>query len=129
VILDTGFLIDLLAGDPDAEVVADELDESGRAAVSVITVMELYEGIHLAERTDQEHRRVVELLDGINSRPVTGDVATTAGEVSAVLSQRGLPIGVEDVLIGSTALVANEPVVTRNVRHFERIDGLDVREY
>ena len=34
-----------------------------------------------------------------------------------------------NVMIGVTALVHDYPVVTRNVGHFERIDGLDVVSY
>nr|WP_198662026.1 hypothetical protein [Halorussus litoreus] len=32
-------------------------------------------------------------------------------------------------LIGATALLVDEPVVTRNSDYFERIDGLDVETY
>ena len=35
----------------------------------------------------------------------------------------------EDCIIAPTALLADEPVVTRNIDHFSRIDGLDVETY
>jgi len=41
----------------------------------------------------------------------------------------GEPIDREDCIIAATAIAENEPVVTRNAGHFERISGLDVRTY
>ena len=38
-------------------------------------------------------------------------------------------IGVEDVLIGATALVRKYTVVTGNVRHFERIPDLQIENW
>ncbi len=52
-----------------------------------------------------------------------------AGDLLAVLESRGTPIGVEDVLIGATALQENLTVVTRNTRHFRKIPGLEVESW
>ena len=41
----------------------------------------------------------------------------------------GEVIGIEDVLIGATALENDFTVVTRNVRHFSRLDGLVVESW
>ena len=35
----------------------------------------------------------------------------------------------ESCIIAATALLVDEPVVTRNGAHFERIDGLDAEIY
>jgi len=32
-------------------------------------------------------------------------------------------------MIAATALLNDKPVITSNVKHFERIDGLEVRSY
>jgi tRNA(fMet)-specific endonuclease VapC len=45
------------------------------------------------------------------------------------LATRGSPIGLEDVLIGATALQHDAVVATRNRRHFERIAGLRVESW
>jgi predicted nucleic acid-binding protein len=47
----------------------------------------------------------------------------------AYLARRGELIGMEDVLIGVTALVREYTVVTGNVRHFERIPALRVENW
>lgn len=52
-----------------------------------------------------------------------------AGRISGELITDGMEIDREDCVIAATALIEEEPVATRNVSHFERIDGFDVRSY
>jgi predicted nucleic acid-binding protein len=55
--------------------------------------------------------------------------AVVAGDIFAHLTRRGELIGVEDVLIGATALIREYTVVTGNIRHFGRIPGLQVENW
>ncbi|WP_316573586.1 PIN domain-containing protein [Nocardia canadensis] len=47
--------------------------------------------------------------------------------VWADLARRGQEIGAHDVLVAATAMSIGWQVATANVRHFERIPGLEVR--
>jgi tRNA(fMet)-specific endonuclease VapC len=51
------------------------------------------------------------------------------GRIVGHLQSKGTAIGDVDTLIGAVALETGHPVVTRNVRHFERIPGLEVITY
>jgi predicted nucleic acid-binding protein len=128
-ILDSTFLIDVLRGDADVSELIGEIDASGTPFVSAVTVMELHEGVHLADATDAERSRVSELLAGINELPFDRACAMQAGEINARLVSEGEPIDETDVMIAATALVNDRPVVTRNVDHFDRIGGLDTVTY
>lgn len=128
-ILDTSFLVDMLHGDDELADLVAEIDASGPPKATTITVMELWEGVHLANRTDRERAAVEELLDGLHELTFTRECAKVAGEVRADLRTAGHPIGAPDVQIASIALVHDEPVVTGNVAHFERITGLETIEY
>jgi tRNA(fMet)-specific endonuclease VapC len=55
--------------------------------------------------------------------------ALKAGEVLYRLLSIGKPIGVEDVLIGSTALSNDLIVVSANTKHFSRIPDLTVENW
>jgi tRNA(fMet)-specific endonuclease VapC len=50
--------------------------------------------------------------------------AIRAGDLLAALEAEGNPIGIEDVWIGATAIEHGLTVVTRNLKHFQRIMGL-----
>lgn len=52
-----------------------------------------------------------------------------AGRLSGELIAQGERIEREDCVVAATAVLNDEPVVTRNVDHFERIDGLAVQSY
>ncbi|MEY7851594.1 type II toxin-antitoxin system VapC family toxin [Natrarchaeobius sp. A-rgal3] len=128
-ILDSTFLIDVLRGSSDVAGVVEDVDATGSPFVSAVTVMELYEGIHLADASKAEQTKVRELLTDIDELPFDRECAMRAGRINADLVSSGEPIDETDVMIGATALVHDHSVVTRNVGHFERIDGLGVISY
>lgn len=128
-ILDSTFLVDVLRGSGDVSELIENLDATGTPFVSAVTVMELTEGIHLADSTADEREAVHQLLSDCTEIPFDGDVAMQAGRINAELVASGEPIDETDVMIAATAFVHDQPVVTRNVDHFERIDELTVISY
>lgn len=128
-ILDTSFLIDVLRGEKTVEEAVRTVDERGVARVSSVTVMELWEGIHLADSSEQERTVVKNLLTDVRELPFDRECATTAGELNVALQRAGSPIEDADVMIAATALVHDVPVVTNNTDHFERIDDLEILAY
>ncbi|EMA35644.1 PIN domain-containing protein [Natronobacterium lacisalsi] len=56
-------------------------------------------------------------------------VMRKAGKLSGELINGGERIEREDCIIAATALLNDEPVITRNSEHFGRIDDLEVRSY
>lgn len=128
-ILDTSFLIDVLRGDESVDEWEREIDERRAGIVTSITVMELWEGIHRTEATDEERERVRELLEGLTHVDFDRESAMRAGEISATLAQNGERIEAEDVMIAAIALERDHAVLTGNMAHFDRIDGLEVESY
>lgn len=97
--------------------------------ISAITIHELEHGVQLMERSDARQGAVLRawLDDSV--------AAAFANRVLAIdehIARRsaGLhvpdPAPFRDSLIGATALVHGMSVVTRNVKDFERFDGLNV---
>ena len=102
----------------------------GSLATSSICITELRygaarhpQGAALWERISREVLPRVEIL------PLGSPEAERAGELIALLESRGTVIGIEDVLIGATSLVNRLTMVTRNVDHFTRIDGLVIESW
>ena len=124
--LDTSELVSVLrARKPDDRSGYDHaaMQEMTRV-VSVIVVQELVRGAASSARPLQQRARLDRLLSDLTTADFTRDDAQAAGELSAHLRQAGTPIGDIDTLIAGQALARGWTVVTRNVRHFGRVDGL-----
>lgn len=130
VVTDTDFIIDLMRARPSAvdrlRAIADGVAPLG---VSVMTLMQLHHGLARVRRYDLEKQRILRALAGFTAHPVTAAIAELAGEMDGRLLARGARVDVWDVIIAATALHLREPVLTRNRRHFDRFDGLDVETY
>jgi predicted nucleic acid-binding protein len=89
----------------------------------VVPAIVVFEALRVA---DQDRARLEVLFRGVRVDPVDDRVARRAAAVWAELKRSGAGIGERDVLIASSCLVYKLPLLTRNVRHFKRVDGLTV---
>ena len=129
-ILDTTFLIDLMRGDEDAVEKAAELELQGRQQrLSSMTVFELSYGIARSNQPERERRLVEDVLASKPVQPADTAVMRKAGRLAGTLSADGRPVGDSDAIIGATADVVDEPVLTRNVADFERLEDVSVETY
>ncbi len=90
--------------------------------LSVITVTEFLEGFNSITAGE----KFIQSLPWI---PVDAEIARKAAEFRRFLRHSGTMIGEFDLLIGSTAVVNNLPLVTFNARRFQRLASLQVIEY
>ncbi len=130
-LLDTNILSELLRKRP-AEAVLERLKKvpSEELLTSVVCLTELRFGAARVTSGEQLWTRITsEVLPRVRALPFGEREAILAGNVLADLESRGESIGVEDVLIGTTAMVNGLTVVTRNLRHFERIEGLKAESW
>jgi tRNA(fMet)-specific endonuclease VapC len=96
-----------------------------------VTIVELTHGIQRAKLEAQRQRRhafVQELRAAMTVHPLTDEIAERAGLISGQEAERGITLPIADLLIGATALHLGFEVVTGNVRHFEMIPNLVVKE-
>jgi len=126
----TSFIIDLLQDDPDAVHYLKGIEKANwPEKVGSVTVLELYEAVPQLDVPKERQQRILDVLDTRHAVPADETVMRKAGKISGRLLARGEEIDREDCIIGATALLNDEPVVTRNVDHFERINGLAVETY
>lgn len=119
-IADTDVLIDFLsASEPAAEHVRAEL-QNGNLATTVITRFELLSGA----RTARAMRAIGELMESIRTLELNSAAADRAAAVRRSLERKGSTIGMADSLIAGVVLAVNGVLLTRNRRHFDRVDGL-----
>ena len=130
-IFDTTFLVDLLrSSDLAVKQKAEDLDVKLIVkAITSITVLELWRGAIRCGKTEQEKKKIDLLLKSFVVYSITPEIAKKAAEIESDLLEKGEMIELEDVLIAATALIKNMPLLTRNIKHFQRIKGLLVEEY
>jgi len=58
--------------------------------------------------------------------PLTIEIARTVGRIEGQQAAKGIAIAFQDLAIGVTALDLGFDVATLNVRHFQRIPGLNI---
>ena len=118
-LLDTTFLIDVMRGDERAVARADELEENIiRQRLSAMTLFELYFGVARSEQPEAEREMVEDVLETKAVQPADMAVMQRAGRISGELETDGEAVADGDVIIGATAAVVGEPVLTRNVSDF-----------
>ncbi len=127
-LLDTDTCVYWLRGqDP----VRSRLSQVGpeNAAISIITLAELRYGASWSARPDENNAAIDDFISGIAVLGLDCDVACAFGEVKAELRRTGVLIADFDLLIGVTARTHAMTLVTNNVDHFRRINGLKLANW
>ncbi|HEY8685044.1 MAG TPA: type II toxin-antitoxin system VapC family toxin [Chloroflexota bacterium] len=122
-LIDTDWLIDVLRDVAASIRVLDRLREHG-LAVSIISAGEVYEGAILASNPSARLSDYRQFLAAFVTVPLTHSTMERFAELRAQLRRKGNLIPDFDLLIAATALEHDIILVTRNVRHFERIPEL-----
>lgn len=129
-IQDTSFIVDLLRGDSNAKQLLDIIEKEARPQkVSSMTVLELYEGVARSQTPETKREQILRILETKHIVSADHAVMRKAGRLSGELINGGERVEREDCIIAATALLNDEPDITRNTKHFGRIDGLEVRSY
>jgi predicted nucleic acid-binding protein len=130
-LLDTNVLSELLKKRPSPTVL-ERINALPRESLSTssICVTELrYGAVRHPQGGALWGRITSEVLSNFQILPLAQEEAERAGDLLAILESRGKTIGIEDVLIGATALVHDLVVATRNLKHFNRIEELTVESW
>ena len=131
-LLDTNILIDILNGNPE---VMEKLAHVGtqKCCMSTISLHELYYGAQLAREKKEEYfikemNKISRLLEDIDVHPLAADGKDYA-EIKFLLKEQGNMIDDFDIVIAGQAISEGLIVVTDNIKHFNRIEGLKVENW
>lgn len=124
-ILDSNTISYYFRGDPQ---VVPRLQALSPADVGVPSIVE-YELRYRLLRLPQEVAAprliaLAQLLRPLQLLPFNSECAVHAARIRAEMEAVGTPIGPHDTLIAATALSYQATLVTRNVREFSRVQGL-----
>jgi tRNA(fMet)-specific endonuclease VapC len=89
-----------------------------------VTLMELYYGAYKSKKVAANLARLKMIERNMEIISPDEKSAEIYGMIKADLEKQGTPLDDFDIVIASCALVHNLTLVTNNVRHFKRVDGL-----
>jgi len=120
-IADTDVLIDFLKDRGEAARVQSEI-EAARLCTTVITAFELWAGAG----TPHQLGDVDTLLGALIILTLDSAAAQRAGQIQRDLARKGTPIAMADSLIAGICLEYDATLLTRNLKHFQRVPGLQL---
>lgn len=85
-----------------------------------VTVWELYKGAYTSSKKEENLIKIKKFLHYIPILPFTDEIDINFVELLVKLEKDGYRIGAMDTLIASIALEHDLPILTRNVKHFEK---------
>lgn len=97
--------------------------------ISVITLMELYYGAYKSQKTTSNLAKIKTLENALEVIPLGNESVEIFGMLKANLEKSGTPLDDFDLILASCALAHNLILVTNNVKHFQRIEGLKMENW
>jgi tRNA(fMet)-specific endonuclease VapC len=124
--VDTSFLIDFIRGKVDDNVLIEELENTGPHVTNTIVQFEFLAGGYGSKKKREILNRK-RLLERFILLPIDEAGAEEAAIIFSELKKRGDMIGQADIIIAGTMRSRKIiEIVSRNVQHFEKIEGIKV---
>ena len=122
-LLDTDIVIYSLKGH---SAVKKNLERNLHAAlkISIVTLMELYYGAYKSQKVASNIGKIKRIEDAVEIIALGRESAEIFAMLKADLEKSGIPLDDFDLILAACALSHNLVLVTNNVKHFQRIQGL-----
>src|SRR5689334_8797438 len=98
-------------------------------AVCSIVKAELYFGAMRSQNPKQTIQNQRVFVERFTSLPFDDSTAEFYGQIRADLTQKGTPIGGNDLMIAAIALANGLILVTHNTREFGRVTNLQIEDW
>lgn len=127
-LLDTDICVFFLRGN-DAVVSQIATINERDLAISIITLAELQFGAYHSAHVADNLERVSFFNENTQLVSLTPEITTEYARLKADLRRSGATIADFDLLIAATAKRHNLVLVTNNIKHFDRIEGLTLANW
>lgn len=121
--LDSDVLIDFLRGDTETVKMIRWLEEDHELATTSINIFELYYGAYKTGK-EKNVKAVDDLSKSLEVYRLTDRSARISGRIVVELETRGEPIDFRDALIAGIVIENDVSLLTKNVKHFQRVREL-----
>ncbi len=127
-LLDTDIVIYSLKGHSS---VKKNLEQNLHAAIkiSIVTLMELYYVAYKSQKVASNLGKIKRIEDAIEVISLGRDSAEIFAMLKAELEKAGTPLDDFDLILAACALSHDLTLVTNNLKHFKRIQGLKLENW
>ena len=122
-LVDTDWIIHYLSGVESIVEKLQALQKEG-LAVSIISLAELYEGVYSSKDSQAAQEGIDDFLKNVSVVDINEEICQIFGRERSRLRKQGNLIGDFDLLIASTSLNYELTLLTNNLKHFERVEGM-----
>ncbi len=131
VVLDTDLLVAYLREKENAHEIVQKLRKDGdNLYTTIFNAAELYKGSYRAKNIKKSLNNVSTLLTSLKGvLEFNDDAVQSYAKLSSKLKQKGEMVGTMDELIASICVAKNETFYTGNLRHFNKIEGLLLKNW
>jgi len=120
-LLDTDACIEIIRGNPAPMAAWPEAD----FAISTVSRFEIQSGLRGRSEIKRE-RRARAFLEAVNTVEFDAEAADRAAAIRIALETAGQPIGAYDTLLAGHARALQLPLLTGNLKEFQRVEGLEL---
>ena len=121
-LIDTSIIIDHLRKKNKKSSQLYNIVDNYTLYISTITVFELYAGAI----NDLKKQEISNILEYVKILPFTKAAAQKSGEIYLSLRKENQVIETKDLFIAATAISHDFPLMTLNLKHFERVKELKI---
>ena len=127
ILLDTNVLVGILRG--DRKLALKFRESAGDLAIPAIVLGELLYGVEKSSNPARNRISVTELLEALPVMHTTDEIMVLYGKLKALLARQGEIVEDADLLIAATVHFYDATLVTANIRHFSRFEGLKIEDW
>lgn len=127
ILFDTDTCVEILRG--NKKVIEKFVSANTTVAVSFMTVSELYYGAEKSNNISKNIIKIEKMLLGLEIIESSIEIEKRFGNIKASLDKNGNLIEDADIFIASTCLEKCETLITGNVNHYSRIQGLKIENW
>ena len=127
ILIDTDICIEILSG--NKKVLKKSNIYNGQISVSFMTVAELYYGAMNSENIEENTNLIEIFLLTVNIIESDFNIMKRFGEIKANLKKENLLLPDADIMIAATTLEHCKKLITGNIKHFKRIDTLQIENW
>ncbi|MEM8673909.1 MAG: PIN domain-containing protein [Cyanobacteria bacterium P01_G01_bin.67] len=128
-VLDTTVVSDYLRGDHQVKEKLSTISKTWIYITSVTKFEIEYGLVKKPELRAKLEKPLALLYSEVGDLSFNTEVIEVAAEIKHNLISNGFTIGTADLMIGAIALYYEHTVVTSNIKHFEKIVGLEIENW